>query len=899
VRRMLSHWDTLLEGVIDNPVRPISELPLLTAVDEHRQLVEWNATETDYPRDSCVHHLVTAQAARTPDAIAVTDSRGAVSFAELDEQAGRLAAHLCERGVGPDTIVGVCMERSVDMVVALLAALKAGGAYMPLEPDHPRERLATMIGDARPAVILTTGGLRERLPTSSASVVQVDTERPSWMRHDPVERGEARPANLAYVLYTSGSTGQPKGVMIEHRSIVNQLVWRTDSFRLGAADRVLQKTPLGFDVSLWELFCPLISGASLVLLEPAAQGDPVRIMAAIRTHGITALHFVPSLLQEFLSADVRGCDSLRLVASSGEALSAHLAHRFFECFGPEVELRNLYGPTEAAVDVTSWRCESGGEEFVPIGRPVANTKIYLLGDGDRVVPVGVPGELCIGGVQVARGYLNQPELTAKHFVANPFQTGERIYRTGDRARYRDDGTIEHLGRLDHQLKIRGFRIEPGEIETALLACEGIASAVVVAREDTPGDARLVGYIVPNGEAPTSARLRELLRRTLPDHMVPAAFVTLDVLPLTHSGKVDRTALPHPQWYQTSTADRAARSPIEKQLATIWARILRVDRVGVEDDFFDVGGHSLLAVRLLVEVKREFGVDVPLAAFFEQRATVAGLAAAIEATREAQLSDQPAIEAHAQATTPILFFIHADESSMLTLRHFIGPLGSGHRVVGLLPERVGRRFDRSRSIEELAAPMLETIRQAQPHGPYFLAGYSLGGVLVYELAGRLEAAGEHVGWLGVLDSATPAAAARYQRQRLSLRQRVGRQRARGVRGAARKTYEVLRRELTAAVVRLRLRRSEMSDEFDWRGAKALLDRYACHPNNVAMDLFVTADRAAGAGSDSLGWTELHGGVLRVHRVEGDHRAIVTEPQVAVVADMVGHSLREAVSACRAS
>jgi amino acid adenylation domain-containing protein len=891
---MVEHWDALLRGIVADPARPVSELPVFTDADAQR-IALWNATSAVVPDDSCVHDLVAAQARRTPRERAVVARDSTLSYAELEDRAGRLARYLRERGVAAGAIVGIHLDRSTDMMVALLATLKAGGAYLPLEPDHPSQRLAVLIDDARPVVVITTSALVGHLPTPRTALVLIDAEREAWMADRPTDSTGSAPEDLAYVMYTSGSTGLPKGVLIEHRALVNQLTWCVGSFRLGPGDSVLQKTPLGFDASVWELFAPLICGATVVLLEPGGHRDPRRIAAAIHEQRITVVQFVPSMLGLCLGDRASaGNESVRLVAVGGEQLGSALVQRFFERFEASVDLRNVYGPTEACINATSWRC-TADDPVVPIGQPVANTRVHVLDAALRPVPIGAAGELCIAGVQLARGYLNRPELTADRFIQDPSRPRERLYRTGDRARWRHDGSLEYLGRRDDQVKVRGFRIELGEIETALLACEGIASAVVVAREDTPGDVRLVGYIVPTGDLPTSARLREQLRRTLPEHMVPAAFVTLEVLPLMPSGKVDRTALPQPRWYQPSKAGRAARSPIEKQLAAIWTRILHVDRVGVEDDFFDVGGHSLLAVRLLVEVKREFGVEVPLAAFFEQRATVAGLAAAIEATRQAQLSDQPAIEAHAQATTPILFFIHADESSMLTLRHFIGPLGSGHRVVGLLPERVGRRFDRSRSIEELATPMLETIRQAQPHGPYFLAGYSLGGVLVYELAGRLEAAGEHVGWLGVLDSATPAAAARYQRQRLSLRQRVGRQRARGVRGAARKTHEVLRRELRAAVVRLRLRRSEMSDEFDWRGAKALLDRYACHPNNVAMDLFVTADRAAGAGSDSLGWADLHEGILRIHRVEGDHRDIVTEPQVTVVADMVGRGLREAARA----
>ena len=578
-------------------------------------------------------------------------------------------------------IVGVCMERSVDMVVALLAVLKAGGAYVPLEPDHPRRYLAMMVEDARPAAILTTAGLRDRLPPSSASVVLVDKERPTWMSHAPADGGDAGPTNLAYVLYTSGSTGQPKGVMIEHRSIVNQLVWRVGRFGLGPGDRVLQKTPLGFDVSLWELFCPLISGATVVMLDPRDHIDPLRIAATVRTERITALDFVPSMLQTFLDTiGADGCESVRLVATGGERLTTALCQRFFECFGPEVELCNHYGPTEATVNVTSWRCDPG-EAVVPIGRPVANTTIYLLGADDRPVPTGLVGELCIGGVQVARGYLNRPRLTGERFVANPFRAGERIYRTGDRARYRNDGTIEYLGRIDAQVKIRGFRIELDEIETALLADEGVASAVAVARDDTPGDRTLVAYVVPKGEPPSSAQLRELLRRTLPHYMVPTAFVTLDALPLMPNGKVNRKALPAPEWKPVLTTQVAPRTAVEERLTSVWARILHVDRVGVDDDFFEVGGHSLLAIQLLVEVEGEFGVKVPLAAFFEGGVTVAGLAADIEAARGAEVADRLTIPVRPHGTAPILFFVHADEFELA----YPAPL---HRATRSRPARDG-------------------------------------------------------------------------------------------------------------------------------------------------------------------------------------------------------------------
>jgi amino acid adenylation domain-containing protein len=607
-------------------------------------MVEWNLTKVGYPDDVCLHELTAEQAQRTPEAI-VSDGRTRLSFAELDERAGRLASHLRQLGVGPDELVGVCMQRSTDVVVALLGILKAGGAFVPLEPDQPPQRLALMLSEARPRVVLTTAEDRRVLPTTSAHILCLDGERDSWMSYPPMVATDCGPDKLAYVLFTSGSTGTPKGVMVEHRSLVNQLVWKSGSFGLTSADRILQKTPLGFDPALSELFCPLVTGASLTLLRPGDHANPQRLVEAVRDERITVLGFVPSMLEEFIAAaDPGELGSLRLVTCGGETMSPALVRSFFDRFGPDVELRNMYGPTEAVMSVSSWRCDPSSDGTVPIGRPVANTQIYLLDANLNPVPIGAPGELCIGGVQVARGYLNQPALTAERFVANPFRPGERIYRTGDMARHRNDGAIEFLGRRDGQIKIRGIRIELGEIEAAMARHPDVRQAVAALRGDAEGQERLVAYVLPAlaGRAPTLAEMFAFLSDRLPNSMLPSALVVVDSIPLTHHGKVDREALPDPDWQPIATF-RPARNDTERALVTMVAPLLGLDAVGIDENFFMIGGHSLLLAQLIVRIGDRFGVDMPLRSVFDNP-TIADLASEIERLLVTEIDDMSDDEA---------------------------------------------------------------------------------------------------------------------------------------------------------------------------------------------------------------------------------------------------------------
>ncbi|MGY4306193.1 amino acid adenylation domain-containing protein [Bradyrhizobium sp. USDA 4369] len=618
VERWVGYFVRLLEGMVADERVPVDRLPLQDDAERHRIVVEWNATAADYPQDVCVHELFEAQAARTPAAVAVVHEDRQLSYAELNAQANRLAHHLRGLGVRPDDRVAICIERSPEMIVGLLAILKAGGAYVPLDPAYPPERLAFMVQDSAPVALLVGGGAQAALAVAASGlaengvpVLDIGADASQWAEapaHDP-ERSEVGLAadHLAYVIYTSGSTGQPKGAMNGHRAVVNRLLWMQDAYALDGDDAVLQKTPFSFDVSVWEFFWPLLAGARLVMARPGGHKDPAYLVDVIRRERITTLHFVPSMLQIFLEHEEAGsCTSVKRVMCSGEALPPVLAARLLERF-EGTELHNLYGPTEAAVDVTAWRCErEASDASVPIGRPISNTQIYILDEHGEPVPVGVAGEIHIGGVQVGRGYLNRPELTAERFVEDRFsgEAGARLYRTGDLGRWLEDGTIAYLGRNDFQVKIRGFRIELGEIEARLSEHAGVRDAAVIAREDAPGDKRLVAYYVADA-AIGAEQLRSHLAARLPDYMVPSAYVHLELMPLTPNGKLDRKALPAPEGAAFAVQAYAPpQDETEAAIARIWSELLGVERIGRHDNFFALGGHSLLAVTLVERMRRE-------------------------------------------------------------------------------------------------------------------------------------------------------------------------------------------------------------------------------------------------------------------------------------------------------
>ncbi|MFN6567974.1 non-ribosomal peptide synthase/polyketide synthase [Dendronalium sp. ChiSLP03b] len=650
IERMTGHFVTLLEGIVANPSERISQLPLLAATEKQQLLVDWNDTAVDYPFDKCIHQLFEEQVQHTPDAVAVVFENKQLTYHELNYRANQLANYLQTLGVKPDVLVGICVERSLEMVVGLLGILKAGGAYVPLDPEYPIERLSFMLEDAAVPVLLTQQRLLEKLPPHQAQVVCLDTHWHSisgFSQNDGLAQltvgiASVQATNLAYVIYTSGSTGKPKGAMNAHLGICNRLLWMQQAYQLTALDCVLQKTPFSFDVSVWEFFWPLFTGARLVLAKPGGHKDSAYLVNLIEQQQVTTLHFVPSMLQAFLEEQsVKNCHSLKRVICSGEALPKELQERFFERLN--CELHNLYGPTEAAIDVTYWQCQLDSNlRTVPIGRPIANTQIYILDSHLQPVPIGVPGELHIGGVGLAQGYLNRSELTQEKFIPNPFDKSKlksrksKLYKTGDKARYLPDGNIEYLGRIDNQVKLRGFRIELGEIEAVLSQHSQVQACCVILREDTPGDKRLVAYVVAHQDStPTIGELRQFVKAKLPEYAIPNAFAILESLPLTPNGKIDRRALPKPDSYSSSDKYIAPRTPNEELLAQVWAQVLKVEQVGIYDNFFELGGHSLLATQLVSRIRNIFKVELPLREFFA-RATVAELADSIEQLQQQDL-----------------------------------------------------------------------------------------------------------------------------------------------------------------------------------------------------------------------------------------------------------------------
>ena len=642
IGRVLGHLERVIDELIASS-RSLEEIALMDDVERRLVVQEWNTTARDYPPDALLHDLIAATAGKRPKAVALAFRDEQLTYGQLEANANTLARALARRGVQPGVIVGVLMERSLDLVVALLAVLKAGGAYVPLDPEYPAERLRYMMEDARCKVILS----QQRVADSIAAGVPTDARLfcvdQDWAQivMEATDLHEVEPAtadDLAYMIYTSGSTGRPKGAMNRHRGIVNRLLWMQDEYTLTDADVVLQKTPASFDVSVWEFFWPLMAGAKLVLAEPGGHRDPAYLNRVIREHGVTVMHFVPSMLRAFLDGSASTSDStLRDVMCSGEALPYDLQQRFFSAY-PRTRLNNLYGPTEAAVDVTYWECRRGdARQVVPIGRPVANTQIYVLDAALAPVPIGVPGELYIGGVQVGAGYYGRPELTDERFVPDPFGSADpraRLYRTGDRARWLSDGTLEYLGRLDSQIKLRGFRIEIGEIETALTSLDTVRECAVLLRTDPGAEPRLVAYYVPvANSAPSTFELRSRLSETLPGHMVPTVFVALDALPLSPSGKLDRRALPVPVLERGESADGyvAPFTPAEDTLARIWAHVLRLERVGMHDNFYELGGDSILSIQIAARA-RDAGLPVTVAALV-RHATVADLAASLTGMTE--------------------------------------------------------------------------------------------------------------------------------------------------------------------------------------------------------------------------------------------------------------------------
>lgn len=702
---------------------------------------QWNRTEAEYPRSACVHHLLEAQAQRTPGALAVQFGERSLSYAELDRRANQLAQLLQKQGVRRESLVGLCVERSLEMVVALLGILKAGGAYVPLDPAYPRDRIQHVLEDAHVQFLITQKELLKQLPSTTSKLICLD---PDWQalegESDVAVTAEVDAGNLAYVIYTSGSTGKPKGVQLEHRSVVNFLCSMQREPGFSQSDILVAVTTLSFDIAGLEMYLPLVTGGRVVIAPREATYDGRLLSALIERSKATVMQATPATWRVLFESGWPGKGDLKVLVG-GEALPAELARELMQRCG---QVWNMYGPTETTIWSSVYKVQGDEARILPIGRPIANTSFYILDQDRQPVAVGSEGELYIGGEGLARGYFERPELTSEKFVSDPFsdRPQARMYRSGDLVRSREDGNVEYLGRLDHQIKIRGFRIELGEIEAVLDQHSDVLRSVVVAQEESCGDKRLIAYVVMNTESEASAaQLREHARKQLPDYMIPAAIVQLATLPLTPNGKVDRKALPAPQAtdFASDVNYVAPRNPIERKLVMLWEATLGIHPIGVRTSFFDLGGRSLLAARLFTKISRVFGRDLPLATLF-RASTIEQLAAELGQSPDAP-GYQSLVTIQPLGSNPPFFCVHGGAGSTLFLHRLSREMGMEQPFYGLEPEGLDGRKVRRTTVEQMAAHYLTEIRKVQAEGPYFLGGYCFGGLVAFEMAQQLRAQGQ--------------------------------------------------------------------------------------------------------------------------------------------------------------
>jgi len=758
MQRIAGYYVKTLEAIANSPTERYETGSLLSYQEQQQLLREWSAepdtldAEGISDRSLCAHQLFERCVERTPDAIAVVFEGERLTYRELDERANQLAHLLQKRGVGKDVLVGICMERSLEMIVGILGVLKAGGAYVPLDPSYPADRLAYLMQDSGVPILLTQERLLTKLPEQQASVICLDRD---WhvVAEESAEpcSNSVSPEQLAYVIYTSGSTGQPKGVMLEHKGLVNLTLAKIQAFHVDANSRVLQSVSFSFDVSVSEIFLALSAGATLYLARQEVLLPGPQLIALLREEQITIVMWTPAMLTALVDA-VDELPDLRTVFCGGESCPPDLIARW----SVGRKLINAYGPTETTVMAT-YEVFKSGSVPTKIGRPIPGVQIYVLDAHRQPVPVGVPGELYIGGVGVARGYLNRPELTAEKFIPHPFaaESKARLYRTGDLVRFWPDGSLEFLGRIDQQVKIRGFRIELGEIESKLAEHPAVAEAVVIVRADDRQDKQLVAYWISSQQPSLSVHdLRKHLQERLPAFMMPAAFVELDQLPLTPNGKVDRQRLPVPEaMLDAREAEYVApRDRLEWEVAQMWEEVLGVPRIGVRDDFFNLGGHSLSAVRLIAKLQKQFGCHLPLSTLF-QNGTVEQLAGAIR-RQESQQKHSPLVEIQSGSDRPPFFCVHPVGGSVLAYVELARAMGAGQPFYGLQAPGLEAGQEPLSSVPELAACYLEAIRSVQQTGPYYLGGWSFGGVVAFEMAQQLKQQGEEVALLAMFDSRSP-------------------------------------------------------------------------------------------------------------------------------------------------
>jgi len=922
IERMVGHFRTLLEGIVANPERRIYELPLLTETERYKLLVDWNDTRRDISRGMNVLEIFEEQVQLTPDAVAVVFENTRLNYRELNQRANQLAHYLIRQGVQAETHVAVCLERSLELAIGLLAILKAGGVYVPLDPTYPRERLTLMLQDMRAPLIVSVESLASQLSSHGAQSIFLETAQQNIAREDTSNpRLAIASHSSAYLLFTSGSTGKPKGVVMGHRALGNLISWQIKNFSEPLPARTLQFAPLGFDVSIQEMFATWCTGGSLIFIKDELRRDGVRLLQYLEEESVERIFLPFVALQHLADAAAYGNrfpQSLREIITAGEQLQLTESLRSFLNRLGDCCLRNQYGPTESHV-VTEFTLKppfGHWPDFPPIGRPIANTEIYILDSHLNPVPIGVAGEIYIGGDGLARGYLNRPELTAEKFITDPFSSdpGARLYRTGDLARYVPDGNIEFLGRIDNQVKIRGYRIELGEIESVLSRHPGVRESVVVAREDAPGDKRLVAYIVANQEnALTTQELRNYLKQKLPDYMIPSAFVFLASIPLSANGKVDRQALAESgrSAQKSKESSVAPRDYFERRLSEIFATLLGNPSVSVNGNFFDLGGHSLLAVRLMSQIEKAFNKSFPIATIF-QAPTVEQLAALLrENAPESRWSSMVPVQSLGSRAP--FFWVHGEVSNVFLPRY----LGADQPVYGFRHQGEEGYPALNTRVEDIAAHYLDEMRDVQDSGPYYLGGYCFGGLVAFEMAHQLRRRGEEVALLFLLDPSNPRngqSSAFFAGQTIASSDRgsVGTEIQRHLRNLERlkpkdkSTYVVsgsLRkiREITSPV-RLKIQRViyKVCPKLGYRIPPSLRSRYILDIYVKAMKSYVSNAydgrivicERVGYVDRAKQWEQLALGGFRLHEVSGSHQDVLQESYVQIWAEKLKSYLQSA-------
>jgi amino acid adenylation domain-containing protein len=911
IGRLETHLKIVLEGIVNDPNQKISLLPLLAPSERRQILDEWNQTETDIPEVRPVHELFEQQVERTPTAVAVEFEETRLTYRELNERANQLAHYLRSAGAGPDVLVGVCLERSAELVVALLGILKAGAAYLPLETEYPAERLRFMLDDSAAPILITQKSLSEKVRQlgTEARIVCLDEEEiPRQSRENPA--APVMPENLVYVIYTSGSTGKPKGTLITHRGLTNYLTWAIQAYPVKAGKGAPVHSSIAFDLTVTGLFTPLLVGRTAYLCETftaetqstqRSRGGVESLISALRRgqgKGFSLIKITPAHLEllshELTREEAAHCASAFIIG--GENLTADNI-KFWQDAAPNTMLVNEYGPTETVVGCCVYTVgkEDKSRGAIPIGRPIANTRLYILSPQLQPQPIGVPGELYIGGPGLARGYLNRPDLTAHAFVPDPFSTsgGERLYRTGDLARYRADGKLEFLGRIDNQVKVSGFRIELEEIETVLRAHNGVENVAVVARQG-----KLLAYVVVTPEARADeaklwSELRDFIKTKLPEYMSPGIFVALDSLPVTPNGKVDRRALSSVDELRPDLKEPylAPRDQIEERLAMLWANVLQLKSIGVRDNFFELGGNSLLAARLFAQIANSFGKHLPLATLFLSP-TIEQLANCLRDSDTSKTwSSLVAIQP--EGSRPPLFCVHAAGANVLIYRPLSRHLGNDQPVYALQAQGLDGRARPLTRVEDMAALYIKEMRAVQPEGPYFLLGASFGGLVVYEMAQQLIEQNQQVALLAMLNTNCPvySFAKRIRCHVGHLIEKGPREYAQGIvsrrfAGRVSETKSETANGLDPEIQKV-LAKDSGVDQSLVRTVLAIMaadEQYVperrVYPGKIT--LFWARDAKRDFEDNRLGWRKLAGAGLEVHVVPGNHTSIREEPHVAELA-----------------